>query len=90
MYKCDTCVTDERWCKSCRDNPKYANYPRLSYYREYKPVCLQGWDNCVNDPAYIKFHHPEWYKKLYGDKTPEEAAVTSCSDDECYYDDEDK
>ena len=23
--------------------------------------------------AYIKFHYPEWYKKLYGDKTPEEA-----------------
>ena len=66
----------------------------------YKPVCPRGYTDCVCDPAYIKYHHPEWYKEMYGDLSPEEAARTedSCYDrfrkdpDEKYYcyDDEDK
>lgn len=66
----------------------------------YKPVCPRGYTDCVCDPAYIKYHHPEWYKEMYGDLSPEEAAriEDSCYDrfredpDEKYYcyDDEDK
>lgn len=92
MSRCEECVTDKSLCDGCRDNPKYADYPRKSLYREYIPVCPKGYDDCVNDPAYIKHHHSEWYKKLYGDLTPEEVIKTknSCNDDDCYYDDEDK
>lgn len=67
---------------------------------KYTPVCPRGYTDCVCDPAYIKFRHPEWYNKLYGDKTPEEAAHErgGCFDrlkedpEEKYYcyDDEDK
>lgn len=62
----------------------------------YKPTCKFGWDNCIHDPAYIYSTYPEWYKELYGDKSPEEAAVDEeegcahCTKDNCYYDDEDK
>ena len=54
----------------------------------------------VCDPAYVKYHYPNWYTDLYGDKTPEEAIYKEggCWDsfindpDEKYYcyDDEDK
>jgi len=67
---------------------------------DYTPACPRGYVDCVNDPAYIKLHDPEWYAELYGDKTPEEAAheKNGCFDrlkedpDEKYYcyDDEDK
>ena len=39
----------------------------------YKPLCPRGYDDCVWDPAYIFFNYPDWYKKLYGDLSPEEA-----------------
>ena len=67
---------------------------------EYTPVCPRGYTDCVWDPAYIKFHDPEWYEELYGGITPEEAAhkENGCYDrvkedpDMKYYcyDDEDK
>ena len=41
----------------------------------YRPTCKFGWDNCIHDPAYIYATYPEWYKELYGDKSPEEAAA---------------
>ena len=62
----------------------------------YRPTCKFGWDDCINDPAYIYSTYPEWYKSLYGDKTPEEAAMEEekgcahCTEQCCYYDDEDK
>jgi hypothetical protein len=62
----------------------------------YKPTCKFGYENCIHDPAYIYSTYPEWYKELYGDKSPEEAAIdeeegcVSCTEDNCYYDDEDK
>lgn len=60
----------------------------------YKPTCKFGWDDCINDPAYIYATYPEWYKSLYGDMTPEEAAedggCVHCTEQCCYYDDEDK
>lgn len=99
--KCDKCVTPvflgEKECKECKDNPIYANVPVFSKFRNYMPTCPRGYDDCVNDPAYIKFYHPKWYEALYGDKTPIQAAA-SCReavkedpDMEYYcYDDEDK
>ncbi len=62
---------------------------------EYKPTCRYGCIDCVWDPAYIKATRPNWYEKLFGDKTPEEAAkshessCTQCKDGD-RYDDEDK
>lgn len=61
----------------------------------YKPTCKFGWDNCIHDPAYIKATYPEWYERLYGGLSPEAAAkceggCTACTEDNCYYDDEDK
>lgn len=63
----------------------------------YKPTCPRGYTDCIYDPAYIKFVHPEWYEELYGDMTVEEAAgdcrekVARDPDEKYYcYDDEDK
>lgn len=97
--RCDNCVQDRSRCAECRDNPIYANVPTRSLFLSYIPTCPRGYVDCVCDPAYIKYHHPEWYAELYGDKTPEEASKTgSCQeafendpDEEYYcYDDEDK
>ena len=98
MSRCDSCVTDRSQCDGCRNNPKYANIPTGSLYAAYKPVCTVGHTDCIYDPAYIKCHHPAWYKQMYGDKAPEEVMKTK----NCYervkgdphacwgYDDEDK
>lgn len=98
MNKCDTCVTDKSQCDNCIDNPKYANVPVESLYQAYIPTCPRGYSDCVNDPAYIKYTYPDWYKKLYGDISPEDAAKQNCQksveddpDEEYYcYDNEDK
>lgn len=95
MSRCDNCVTDRSFCDQCADNPKY---PKYSYYQDYIPTCPRGYTDCVFDPAYIKCYHPEWYAKLYGNMTPEEASKEACvkrveeDPDEIYscYDDEDK
>ena len=68
LSKCERCVQDKELCVNCRDNPIYHNVPRHSFYMYYKPVCPRGFSDCVTDPAYIKFHYPDWYKELYGDK----------------------
>ena len=104
MSKCERCVSDKSWCSECRDNPEVqkilASLPTKSCFMAYVPVCPRGYVDCVCDPAYIQFYHPEWYKKMHGDKTPLEAlwAENGCMDsfindpDEKYYcyDDEDK
>ena len=57
----------------------------------YRPTCKFGWDDCINDPAYIYATYPDWYKTLYVDKTPEEVAgCKHCTEECCHYDDEDK
>ena len=99
--KCDKCVSDKSLCSHCRDNPEVqkilVSLPKLSFFMNYVPVCPRGYLDCVYDPAYIHFHYPDWYKELYGDKTPEEAAekcrqkMLEDPDEENYcYDDEDK
>lgn len=97
MGKCDKCVTDKFQCMFCPDNPEYVHIEKHSLFTAYKPVCPRGYTDCVRDPAYIKHHYPEWYKDLYGDKTPEEAAEVCRKrveeDPNMYYycyDDEDK
>lgn len=65
-------------------------------YQKYKPTCKYGYEGCVWDPAYIKCHHPDWYSRLFGNITPEEASLIpghscmSCADNNFLYDDEDK
>ena len=104
MSKCKKCISDRTWCSQCRDYPVYQEIlkmiPKKSCYMDYVPVCPRGYTDCVCDPGYIKFHHPEWYKDLYGDLSPEEAILVEggCKErfledpDEKYYcyDDEDK
>ena len=97
VSKCERCVNDKYWCGQCIDNPIYQKL--LSHYMDYKPTCPYGYLGCVNDPAYIKCYHPDWYKKLYGEISPKETLTTKygCgkhyqknSEFCCYYDDEDK
>lgn len=58
---------------------------------KYEPTCPQGFSDCVYDPAYIKCYHPQYYKRLYGELTPEEVSKKRCIADDAYcYDDEDK
>ena len=94
---CDSCITNKSQCRECADNPIYKDIPRQSFYQEYIPTCPRGYEDCVNDPAYIKCNHSEWYKKTFGDMTPEQAAeqcrkaVEEDPDEEYYcYDNEDK
>ena len=99
--KCNKCVSDKSLCSHCKDNPEVqkilASLPRQSLFMDYVPTCPRGYLDCIYDPAYIHFHYPVWYKELYGDKTPEEAAekcrqkVLEDPNEENYcYDDEDK
>ena len=90
MDICDGCVTDKVECVNCKNAPQYRDYPRTSKYMAYKPLCPRGFTDCVNDPAYIKYVNPKWYRELYGDKTPEEVVKENCTEERCYYDDEDK
>lgn len=97
MSKCEKCAADRNNCLKCADNPIYANFPRVSYYSPYKPTCPYGYTDCVGDPAYILHINPDWYKILYGNKTPEEASKEQClksyekNKNYCdSYDDEDK
>lgn len=91
MRDCSECCSDKTNCDRCRDNPKYSDYPTSSYFSKYKPVCPQGYTDCVCDPAYLKCYHPLYYKNTYGDLTPEEVAKKNCSiDDDYCYDEEDK
>lgn len=58
--------------------------PQVNGKNYYQCFCKYGCNDCVNDPAYIKTIHPEWYEKL--------GAPTDCPDcdDMSCYDDEDK
>ena len=99
--RCAKCVADRNVCKNCRDNPIYADYPTRSYFIPYNPVCPRGYTNCVNDPAYILYTNPNYYKKVYRNMTPAQAifvedgcidSVKKDPNEKKYYcyDDEDK
>jgi hypothetical protein len=51
--------------------------------KRYEPSCKFGYEDCVYDPNYIKYHYPDWYKSL--------GSPTECKcEDGNGYDDEDK
>ena len=75
------------------------------YVLPYEPVCPFGYTDCINDPAYIKWYHPDWYQDIYGKNIKPDGAIriNGCmthwknhlEDDEQFgdcpwYDDEDK
>jgi hypothetical protein len=78
--------------------PKFEEMKKEKKYNEYTPTCPRGYEDCVNDPAYIHCKHPGWYREMYGDLTPEQVSEKSCKlkveddpDEKFYcYDDEDK
>lgn len=53
---------------------KYENAPINPSEPKYTPTCPRGYTDCVYDPAYIKLNYPDWYKELYGNKTPVKAS----------------
>ena len=48
----------------------------------YEKVCLHGWVDCIHNPEYIRRNYPEWWVEL--------GMPTECTEESCYYDDEDK
>ena len=70
-----------RWFESnlsSQENKEKIHLCFLEKEKNYKPTCPRGYSDCVCDPAYIKFYHPEWYKDLYGDLTPQQASKKDC------------
>ena len=96
--RANTCVNKDVHCDSC--TLQRGVKERAYFYKEYKPLCPRGYSDCIHDPAYLKHYYPEWYKKTYGNKTPEEVLLVEngCmqrfkedpNEEEYCYDDEDK
>ena len=87
----ENCVSDKQLCDKCSRNKK--NWDIEDKFVLYKPACPFGRENCINDPAHIKHFGPNWYKKLYGEVSIEEALSTDgCCCCACdgyeFYDDE--
>lgn len=78
-------------CKHCVHQPGMSDM-----YMSHPTTCKYGFNDCINDPGYIYAYHPEWYKKLYGDKDFVEASkdmdngCVYCTKGHCQYDNEDK
>lgn len=56
----------------------------------YRPTCPYGYTDCISDPAYIRWNHPEWWEEL---GMPTECECADEYEEGCscrYYDDEDK
>ena len=97
QLSCKECIRkDSELCIKCKDN---VIYEHLESHRCYYEPCCRVMDDCINDPAYLLWSDPEFYKKVYGNMTPKEvfanmkSCQTSQSDDcdDCdEYDDEDK
>ena len=88
---CNDCVNDESLCVSCTRNPSYKNI-YSNHYKPYNPTCKCRHSDCIHDPAYIKCFYKDWYRELYGNVSPEEAACMECRNCKSGedYDDEDK
>lgn len=65
-------------CNDCRENPIYANVPTCSLFQEYIPTCPLGYDDCINDPAYLYTYYNDFYHYLYAFLTPEQASAECC------------
>lgn len=57
---------------------------------DYIPTCLFGYIDCVNDPAYIRYYHPDTWEKLGMPTECDYAKGWEAGCSCCYYDDEDK
>lgn len=97
MHWCD-CEINKYWRWSFERRKGYSvDVPKqFQGLHTFRPVCPFGYRNCVADPAYIRTEYPSWYKELYGDQTPWQAA-SKCREyhekypEGCpYFDDEDK
>lgn len=62
----------------------------ILYQAPYTPSCLYGYKDCINDPAYIRWNHPEWWEELGMPTECEHAKGWEAGGRCCYYDDEDK
>ncbi len=57
----------------------------------YEHTCPYGYKDCISDPAYIRWNHPEWWIELGRPTQCSCAANYNEDEDWCkYYDDEDK
>ncbi len=92
IHICNKCAHD---LKIYLDNMELHSATKQFFYT---PLCPRGYSDCVCDPAYIHFMHPDWYEAMYGDKSPEEVVRETCqkrvdedTDGKFYcYDNEDK
>ena len=69
------------------DVRKAAN---ILYQAPYIPSCPYGYEDCISDPAYIRWNHPKWWEEL---GMPTECECADEYEEGCscrYYDDEDK
>lgn len=87
---CKECVTDESLCINCIDNPCYKYVPKISQFRLYNQTCSHNHTDCIHDPAYIRYMHPETYLKLYGNIPIDKAVHYHRTMEICQYDNEDK
>ena len=72
---CPECEKSEGFIFDTDDDEKEIWKPKEEPHdRGFIEVCPVGFPFCVYDPAYIKHNYPEWYKKLYGNKLPYDAA----------------
>ena len=85
VEKCSRCgnlsARPRRYCPECGSKmsvgKRYGNKP-IEYIPPYDPVCPLGYDDCVCDPAYVKYYYPDLYEQYFGDMTTEEAAQKNC------------
>lgn len=57
---------------------------------DYIPSCPYGYEDCISDPAYIRWNHPKWWEEL---GMPTECSQAKKYEEDCscqWYDDEDK
>jgi hypothetical protein len=69
------------------DVRKAAN---ILYQAPYISSCPYGYEDCVSDPAYIRWNHPKWWEEL---GMPTECSQAKHYEEDCHcqwYDDEDK
>ena len=82
-------MRNARWVLKCIEGDVHKAASIL-YQPPYTPSCPYGYEDCVSDPAYIRWNHPEWWEEL---GMPTECSKAKEYEEGCscrYYDDEDK
>ena len=68
----------------------FTKAANILYQAPYTPSCPCGYEDCISDPAYIRWNHLKWWEEL-GMPTECDCAKKAQETGECrYYDDEDK